>query len=81
MDADRLSTVIVVLPKHWMLTAAFWTLETLKWGSSGFAGQRNLRKICPGIRNSSNFSAERRDSPPLPDADFLENNKRNAEFS
>ena len=37
--------------------------------------------FCRGIRNSSNFSAERRNSPPLPDADLLENDKRNAEFS
>ena len=52
-----------------------------KWGSSGFAEQQNLKKICRGIRNSSTFSAEQRNSPPLPDADFLENDKRNAEFS
>ena len=40
------------------------------WGSSGFTEQRNLKKICLGIRNSSNFLAERRNSPSLPDADF-----------
>ena len=55
--------------------------DELRWGSSGFAEQLNLKKICHGIRNSSNSSAERRNSPPLPDADFLENDKRNAEFS
>ena len=54
---------------------------SIEWGSSGFAEQRNLKKICCGIRNSSNFSAERRNSPLLRDADFLKNYKRNAEFS
>ena len=49
-------------------------------GSSGFAEQRNLKKICCGIQNFSNFSAERRNSPLLRDADFLKNFKRNAEF-
>ena len=52
-----------------------------RWGSSGFAEQRNLKKIRCGIRNPSNFSAERRNSPSLPDADFLENVERNEEFS
>ena len=56
-------------------------VKSSKWGSSGFAEQRNLKKICRGIRNFSNFSAERRNSPSLPGADFLENNRRNAEFS
>ena len=60
---------------HWII------IDQLLVGSSGFAEQRNLKKICRGIRNSSNFSAERRDSPCLPDADFLENDNWNAEFS
>ena len=51
------------------------------WGLSGFAEQRNLKRICRGIRNSSNFSAERRNSSHLPHADFHENDKRNAELS
>ena len=55
--------------------------SSIRWGSSGFAEQRNLKKICCGIRNSSNFSAERRNSPLLRDADFLKNYKGNAEFS
>ena len=41
-----------------------------RWGSSGFTEQRNLKKIYLGIRNTSNFLAERRNSPSLPDADF-----------
>ena len=56
-------------------------LVQLKWRSSGFAELRNSKRICHGIRNSSNFSAERRNSSYLPDADFLENDKRDAEFS
>ena len=51
------------------------------WGSSGFAVQRNLKKICYGTRNSSYCSAEQRNFPPLLKADFLENDKRNTEFS
>ena len=54
---------------------------SVRWGSSGFAELRNSKRICRGIRNSSNFSAERRNSSYLPDADFLENDKRDAEFS
>jgi len=49
----------------------FYTSASLIWGSSGFAQQRNLKKICRGIRNSSNFSTERRNFPSLPEADFL----------
>ena len=51
-----------------------------KWGSSGCAEQRNFKKICRGRRNLSSFSAERRNSPSPPEADFLENDKQNAEF-
>ena len=45
----------------------FITTDESNWGSSGFAGHRNLKNICRGTRNSSNFSLERRNSPPLPD--------------
>ena len=55
--------------------------SSFPWGSSRFAEQRNLKKIGRGLRNSSKFLAERRNSPPLPDADFLENDKQNTEFS
>ena len=40
-------------------------------GSSGFAEQRNLKKIRRGIRNFSNFFAERRNSSSPFEADFL----------
>ena len=42
------------------------------WGSSECAEQRNLKNNCRGIRNSSNFLTDRRNSPSLADADILE---------
>ena len=56
------------------------TFVSARWGSSGSTEQRNLKKICRGIRNSSNLAEERRNSPSLPDLDFLENDTRNADF-
>ena len=55
-------------------------VQTLRWEASGLAEQRNLKKFCRGIRNFSNFLAERRHFPPQQDEDFLENDKRNTDF-
>ena len=49
-------------------------------GYQVFSEQRNLKKICHGIRNPSKVSMEPQNSLSLPDADFLENDKRNTEF-
>ena len=58
----------------------FGALVPRMWGLSWFAEQRNLKKICRGMRNSSDFSGEQRNSLSILDADFHENEKRNAEF-
>ena len=47
-----------------------------RWGPSGFSEQPDW-KICRRSRKSCSFSAERRNSPHFPDADFLENDTRN----
>ena len=51
-----------------------------RWGSAGFAEQRNWAKICRRIRNSGNFSTERLNSSYLLGADFLENDTLSTEF-
>ena len=50
-------------------------------GHQGFSEQQNLKKICRGKWNPSNFSVEHWNSPPLPDADLLKNDKQNVESS
>ena len=60
---------------------AIFPYVVLEVGVIRLCGTAEFEENCLGIRNSSNFSAERRNSPPLPYADILENDKRNAEFS